>query len=98
MLIARVNIVALIMLMLSFYRACKPALKTLPPFSPQDRYADAQRLPPLDKENNYVLTGFEESDKKTVLKFNRKFDTCDPRDRKIKVTYLSNYIRFWRGY
>ncbi|KAJ7371681.1 DBH-like monooxygenase protein 1 [Desmophyllum pertusum] len=49
-----------------------------------DRYADAQRLPPLDKENNYVLTGFEESDKKTVLKFNRKFDTCDPKDRKIK--------------
>ena len=42
-------------------------------------------MPPNDKENNYVLTGFEESDKKTVLKFYRKFDTCDPRDRKIEV-------------
>ncbi|KAL9952240.1 hypothetical protein ACROYT_G039463 [Oculina patagonica] len=49
-----------------------------------DRFADAEKLPPLDKENNYVLTGFEESDQKTVLRFNRKFDTCDPRDRKIK--------------
>ena len=42
-------------------------------------------MPPLDKENNYVLTGFEESDDKTVLKFNRKFDTCDPKDKKIEV-------------
>ncbi|XP_078372321.1 DBH-like monooxygenase protein 1 homolog [Oculina patagonica] len=49
-----------------------------------DRFADAKALPPLDKENNYVLTGFEESDKKTVLRFNRKFDTCDVRDRKIE--------------
>ncbi|KAL9987415.1 hypothetical protein ACROYT_G001716 [Oculina patagonica] len=49
-----------------------------------DRFADEERLPPLDKENNYELTGFEESDKKTVLRFNRKFDTCDPRDRKIE--------------
>ncbi|XP_078372318.1 DBH-like monooxygenase protein 1 homolog isoform X1 [Oculina patagonica] len=49
-----------------------------------DRFADEESLPPLDKENNYVLTGFEESDKKTVLRFNRKFDTCDPRDRKIE--------------
>ena len=32
-----------------------------------------------------MLTGFEESDDKTVLKFNRKFDTCDPKDKKIEV-------------
>lgn len=32
-----------------------------------------------------MLTGFEESDTKTVLRFYRKFDTCDPRDRAIKV-------------
>ena len=42
-------------------------------------------MPPEDEENNYVLTGFEESDDKTVLKFNRKFDTCDPKDKKIEV-------------
>ena len=59
--------------------------KVLRSFNFQDRFADAKRLPPLDKENNYVLTGFEESDKKTVLRFNRKFDTCDPRDMKIEV-------------
>jgi len=51
----------------------------------QDRFADEERLPPLDEEKNYELTGFEESDTKTVLKFFRKFDTCDPRDRAIKV-------------
>jgi len=42
-------------------------------------------LPPKDKEQNYILTGFEERYQKTVLKFDRKFDTCDRRDRKIKV-------------
>ena len=52
----------------------------------QDRYADAKSLPPKDKKQNYILTGFKESGRKTVLRFNRKFDTCDPRDRKIKVT------------
>ncbi|CAH3193166.1 unnamed protein product [Porites evermanni] len=49
-----------------------------------DRYADAKSLPPKDNEQNYILTGFEEIDETTVLKFNRKFDTCDSRDRKIK--------------
>ncbi|XP_066027869.1 DBH-like monooxygenase protein 1 [Pocillopora verrucosa] len=49
-----------------------------------DRFADAQSCPPLDKENNYNFTGFEESEGKTVLRFCRKFDTCDPRDRKIE--------------
>lgn len=54
-------------------------------FAPQDRYADARSLPPEDREQNYVLTGFEETGKKTVLRFTRKIDTCDPRDRKITV-------------
>lgn len=54
-------------------------------FAPQDRYADARSLPPKDGEQNYVLTGFEETGKKTVLRFNRKIDTCDLRDRKITV-------------
>lgn len=49
-----------------------------------DRFADTQSFPPLDKENNYDFTGSEESGGKTVLKFNRKFDTCDLRDRKIE--------------
>ena len=52
------------------------------------RYADARRLPSKDKEQNYVLTGFEERDQRTVLKFDRKCDTCDPRDRKLMVILL----------
>lgn len=54
-------------------------------YSFQDRFADAESLPPLDWQKNYDLTGWEETDSKTVLKFKRKFDTCDPKDRKIEV-------------
>lgn len=57
-------------------------------FPSQDRYADEYSLPSKDEEQNCILTGFEESNQKTVLKFTRKFDTCDPRDRKIKVKRL----------
>ena len=62
----------------------------------KDRFADAQSCPPLDKENNYNLTGFEESEGKTVLRFSRKFDTCDPRDRKIEVILNIAYSFFCR--
>lgn len=51
----------------------------------QDRFADARALPPIDKQQDYELTSFQESGGKTVLKFNRKFDTCDLRDRKLEV-------------
>ena len=54
-------------------------------FSYQDRFADEESLPPLDSENNYELTGWEESGGKTVLKFKRKFNTCDTKDRNIEV-------------
>lgn len=52
----------------------------------QDRFADAKTLPPIDKQQDYELTGFQESGGKTVLKFKRKFDTCDSRDRKLEVS------------
>ena len=60
----------------------------------KDRFADAQSFPPLDKENNYNLIGFEESEGKTVLRFSRKFDTCDPRDGKIEVILNIAYSFF----
>ncbi|CAH3194021.1 unnamed protein product [Porites evermanni] len=50
-----------------------------------DRYADARVLPPVDKQQDYELTGFQESGGKTLLKFKRKFDTCDTSDRKLEV-------------
>ena len=55
-------------------------------FLVQDRYADARAIPPIDEQQDYELTGFQESGGKTVLKFKRKFDTCDPRDRKLEVS------------
>ena len=62
----------------------------------QDRFADARSLPPVDKQQDYELTGFQESGGKTVLKFKRKFDTCDSRDRKLEVSIytLASYYRY----
>ena len=54
-------------------------------FFSQDRYADARAIPPIDEQQDYDLTGFQESGGKTLLKFKRKFDTCDTRDRKLEV-------------
>ena len=54
----------------------------------QDRYADEKAIPPIDEQQDYKLEGFQESDGKTLLKFTRKFDTCDPRDRKLEVCVL----------
>ena len=51
----------------------------------QDRYADEYSVPVLDKQQDYELTGFSEEDGTTTLKFKRKIDTCDQRDRKILV-------------
>ena len=52
----------------------------------QDRFADEEKLPPVDEQQDYKLIGFEESGGKTVLKFKREFDTCDSRDRKLEVS------------
>ena len=41
----------------------------------QDRFADEEKLPPVDEQQDYKLIGFEESGGKTVLKFKREFDT-----------------------
>ncbi|CAH3168091.1 unnamed protein product [Porites evermanni] len=50
-----------------------------------DRYAEARAVPPIDDQQDYQLTDSKESDGKTLLKFTRKFDTCDPRDKKLEV-------------
>ena len=42
-------------------------------------------MPLVDEQQDYKLADFQESDGKTLLKFTRKFDTCDPRDRKLEV-------------
>ena len=52
----------------------------------QDRYAVARAVPPIDDQQDYQLTDFKESDGKTLLKFTRKFDTCDSRDKKLEVS------------
>ena len=54
----------------------------------QDRYADEKAIPPIDEQQDYKLEGFQESNGKTLLKFTRKFDSCDPRDRKLEACVL----------
>ena len=58
----------------------------------QDRYADSKAVPPVDDQQDYELTDFQESDGKTLLKFKRKFDTCDPRDRKLEVSISADHF------
>ncbi|KAK3701369.1 hypothetical protein QZH41_008747 [Actinostola sp. cb2023] len=50
----------------------------------KDRYAEQQALPPIDEKQDYKLTDAYEKNGETVLKFTRKYDTCDDKDRKIE--------------
>ena len=59
----------------------------------QDRYAHAKAIPSIDEQQDYELTGFQESGGKTLLKFKRKFDTCDPWDRKLEVRIRAHSFR-----
>ena len=46
-------------------------------------------MPPIDDQQDYELTDSQESNGKTLLKFKRKFDTCDSRDRKLEVSIFA---------
>ncbi|XP_035692071.1 DBH-like monooxygenase protein 1 isoform X3 [Branchiostoma floridae] len=48
-----------------------------------DRYADEKALPPEDESQDWELLSGYENDTHTVLRFKRKLQTCDVRDRVI---------------
>ena len=52
----------------------------------QDRYADAQSLPPIDPQQDWNLIRGENKNGFTTLEFWRKWVTCDERDRDIEVS------------
>ena len=54
----------------------------------QDRFTQGFREPPADRQQDYTLTDFAESDGRTILKFHRKRDTKDDRDIEIKVQII----------
>ena len=61
----------------------------------QDRYADAESLPPIDPQQDWNLIRGENENGFTTLEFSRKWVTCDERDRDIEVSKEkkgSNYI------
>lgn len=52
----------------------------------QDRYSTDNVEPTIDAKQDYKLLGGYETDTKTVLKFQRSYDTCDLQDWKITVS------------
>jgi hypothetical protein len=58
-------------------------------FSFQDRHIKgANRDPQMDSSQDYHLQSGYENKTHTVLRFNRRYDTCDNRDLKITVSYF----------
>nr|QII19197.1 dopamine beta-hydroxylase [Sinonovacula constricta] len=60
-----------------------------------DRHANGHRLPLKDKSQDWHLLQGSQDGAKTILKFQRKIDTCDPQDRTIpentaRVIYAYN--------
>eukprot|EP00058_Branchiostoma_floridae_P002540 XP_002588028.1 hypothetical protein BRAFLDRAFT_123333 [Branchiostoma floridae] len=54
----------------------------------QDRYAEDKALPPVDESQDWELLSGYENDTHTVLRFKRKRQTCDVRDRVINKDTL----------
>ena len=52
----------------------------------QDRYADAESLPPIDPQQDWNLIRGENENGFTTLELSRKWVTCDERDRDIEVS------------
>ena len=42
-------------------------------------------MPKIDSQQDCELIPLEEDNGKTIMKFKRKLDTCDPQDNKIEV-------------
>ncbi|KYN19431.1 MOXD1 like protein 2 [Trachymyrmex cornetzi] len=61
----------------------------------QDRHVkDASRDPQMDSSQDYRLLLGYENKTHTVLRFSRRYDTCDPRDLKItKAGAQDNFLR-----
>ncbi|CAH3032072.1 unnamed protein product [Pocillopora meandrina] len=50
----------------------------------KDRHATGYSTPKIDSQQDYVLIALQEESGKTVMKFKRKFETCDTDDNSIK--------------
>ncbi|XP_035664506.1 DBH-like monooxygenase protein 1 homolog [Branchiostoma floridae] len=53
-----------------------------------DRYAEDKALPPVDESQDWELLSGYENETHTVLRFKRKLQTCDVRDRVINKDTL----------
>ncbi|KAL9974725.1 hypothetical protein ACROYT_G011804 [Oculina patagonica] len=49
-----------------------------------DRYATSHVTPQIDSQQDYELISLVENGGKTIMKFKRKFETCDPQDNTVQ--------------
>ncbi|KAJ7374553.1 DBH-like monooxygenase protein 1 [Desmophyllum pertusum] len=49
-----------------------------------DRHGTGHVRPQIDSQQDYELISLEEDSGKTIMKFKRKLETCDPQDNKIQ--------------
>jgi hypothetical protein len=54
----------------------------------QDRYARERAEPEVDSSQDYELLLGYENGTHTVIRFRRRYDTCDPQDFRITVSPL----------
>ena len=57
----------------------------------QDRFAEGNRMPTVDPQQDWELLSGIETDSYTILKFRRELVACDTRDRTIRVGVYGVY-------
>lgn len=63
------------------------ATESVGSFHFQDRHATGHSTPKIDSWQDYEPISLQEDSGKTIMKFKRKFETCDPDDNSIKVNF-----------
>ncbi len=58
----------------------------------QDRHATGHVTPQIDSQQDYELISLEENSGKTIMKFKRKFETCDPQDNTVQVNVYGRTV------
>ena len=58
----------------------------------QDFHTEGTARPPMDKQQDYNLTGWKQTGNKTTLEFERKRDTGDSNDTQFSVSYFTTEV------
>ena len=61
------------------------ATESVGTFHFQDRHATGHSTPKIDSRQDYEPISLQEDSGKTIMKFKRKFETCDSEDIRVAV-------------